>query len=79
MNKNIKKITVAALACLAFCGTTMAAPRHHGGHRPPPIHYHAPTHHYHHHGGHHNDAGWTALGALAVGGIIGGIVSAIAH
>ncbi|MGN0832450.1 MAG: hypothetical protein ACI4RD_02220 [Kiritimatiellia bacterium] len=30
----------------------------------------------HHHGGHHEGAGWTALGATLIGGLIGGIVGA---
>ena len=34
MNK-IKTMAIATLACVALCGTTMAAPAHRGGGKPP--------------------------------------------
>ncbi len=82
-NKNILKLTVAALTCVALCGTTLAAPRGHGGRggpggrtwRPAPTRHHrAPAHHHHH--GHHERDGWITLGAGLIGGLIGGIVGA---
>ena len=80
MNKNIKKLGIAALACVALCGTTLAAPRHHGGprgHRPPPPRHHAPRHQVIHHV-HHDGCeatGWTILGAAAIGGIVGALLN----
>lgn len=65
MNNKTLKLLVAGLACLAFCGTTFAAPKHgHGGGAPrkapvvqkapapKPGHHHAEPHHGHH-GGHY--------------------------
>lgn len=30
MTKNLKKLMMAGIACIALCGTTLAAPAHHG-------------------------------------------------
>lgn len=86
MNKTIKKIMVAGLACVAFCGTTFAAP--HGGRGPmkAPVHHQAPRHPapVRHappppravHVVHHDHCDGTA--AIAVGaGILGCIVGAV--
>ena len=108
----IAKTLIAGLACVAFCGATLAAP--HGGGKAPqkapthqkapapnggnarahnpapaphgaPVAHHAPApapHHHEppppapHHGGHHEGAGWVALGATVIGGIVGGIIGA---
>lgn len=75
MNKTLKKLTVATLACVALCGTTMAAPRHGGPRGPRPAPVHQVVHRHHHHGGHHHGDG---LIPVLVGGIIGGIIGAIA-
>ena len=50
MNKNaIQKMMIAAIACMALCGTTLAAPAHKPaqGRAPAPqvAHHHAPVHH----------------------------------
>ena len=88
MNKTMKTFGTL-LACLTLAGTCLAAPR--GGfggpgrhHAPAPIHHHGgnhwhnpppppPSYHGHHHGHHHT--GLLALGAAAIGGLIGGLVS----
>lgn len=43
MNKTIKTFVIAGLACVAFCGTTFAAP--HGGHAPQKAPAHQQAHH----------------------------------
>ena len=80
MNKNIKKIVVAALACVALCGTTLAAPR--GGHGRGPARHPAPVHrvvHHHpapvHHVVHHHEG--EALGVGLVTGLIGGLIGGL--
>ena len=75
MNKTIKKLTVATLACVALCGTAMAAPRHGNPGRIHPAPVHQVAHHHHHHGGHHHGGG---LIPVLVGGLIGGIIGAVA-
>ena len=64
MNKNVKNLVVAGLACVALCGTTLAAP--HGGnggraHGKAPTHQKAPApkpaQHRAHAPGHHGTAG----------------------
>ena len=80
MNKIIKTFAVLMAGTVLTAGTAVAAP-HHGGHRPhcpppppPPRHY--VVHHTHHHGG---NAGWVALGAAAVGAVVGGLIGAAAR
>lgn len=68
MNKTLKKLAVATLACVALCGTTMAAPHYHRHRGPAPIH-----HVVHHHGGYHGGGLITGL----IGGFIGGIFGAL--
>ena len=90
MNKTIKTMAVAALACVTLCGTAMAAPHHGRGPKPAPVHHRAPAHH-HHHGCwvpppppppppvvhvHHGGNGLAVLGGAIVGGIVG---AALAH
>ena len=50
----------------------------HGGlpNCPPPPPRHHVVHHVHHHGG---NAGWVALGAAAVGAVVGGLIGAAVH
>ena len=80
MNKIIKTFAVLMAGMVLTAGTAVAAP-HHGRHRPhcppppPPRHY--VVHHTHHHGG--GNAGWVALGAAAVGAVVGGLIGAAAH
>ena len=79
MNKIIKTIAVLMAGTVLTTGTAVAGPRH-GWHRPhcpppPPPRYHV-VHHTHHHGG---NAGWVALGAAAVGAVVGGLIGAAAH
>ena len=81
MNKTIKTIAVLLAGMTLTAGTAVAAP-HHGRHcRPAPIHHHCPprhhvVHHVHHGGG---NAGWVALGAAAVGAVVGGLIGAAAN
>ena len=82
MNKTIKTIAVLLAGLTLTAGTAVAAP-HHGRHcRPAPIHHHCPprhhvvVHHAHHGGG---SAGWVALGAAAVGAVVGGLIGAAAR
>ena len=82
MNKIIKTFAVLMAGMVLTAGTAVAAP-HHGRHcRPAPIHHHCPprhhvvVHHAHHGGG---NAGWVALGAAAVGAVVGGLIGAAAH
>ena len=80
MNKTIKTIAVLLAGLTLTAGTAVAAPHHGRGHRPhcppppPPRHY--VVHHTHHHGG---NAGWVALGAAAVGAVVGGLIGAAAR
>ena len=84
MNKTIKTIAVLLAGLTLTAGTAVAAPHHGWGHRgwghrphcPPPPRQHV-IHHVHHHGG--CDAGWTTLGAAAVGAVVGGLIGAAAH
>ena len=82
MNKTIKTIAVLLAGLTLTAGTAVAAP-YHGRHcRPAPIHHHCPprhhvvVHHVHHGSG---NAGWVALGAAAVGAVVGGLIGAAAH
>ena len=79
MNKTIKTIAVLLAGLTLTAGTAVAAP-HRGGHRPhcppPPPPRHHVVHHVHHGGG---NAGWVALGAAAVGAVVGGLIGAAAH
>ena len=82
MNKTIKTIAVLLAGMTLTAGTAVAAP-HHGRHcRPAPIHHHCPPRHHvvvhhAHHGG--ESAGWVALGAAAVGAVVGGLIGAAAR
>ena len=58
-NRNFRKLMVAGLACMALCGTTLAAPRGGNGNRPPQkpaVHQNAgrPAHHAAPQTAHHN-------------------------
>ena len=58
-NRNFRKLMVAGLACMALCGTTLAAPRGGNGNRPPQkpaVHQNAgrPAHHATPQTAHHN-------------------------
>ena len=79
MNKIIKTFAVLMAGMVLTAGTAVAAP-HHGWHRshcpPPPPPRHHVVHHVHHHGG---NGGWVALGAAAVGAVVGGLIGAAAH
>ena len=79
MNKTIKTIAVLLAGLTLTAGTAVAAPHHGWGHRPhcpPPPPRHHVVHNVHHHGG---NAGWVALGAAAVGAVVGGLIGAAAH
>ena len=80
MNKIIKTFAVLVAGMVLTAGTAVAAPRHGWGHRlhcpPPPPPRHHVVHHVHHGGG---NAGWVALGAAAVGAVVGGLIGAAAH
>ena len=80
MNKIIKTFAVLMAGMVLTAGTAVAAP-HHGGHRPhcppPPPPRHHVVHHTHHHGG--GNIGWVALGAAAVGAVVGGLIGAAAN
>ncbi|MCQ2395169.1 MAG: hypothetical protein MJ249_12875 [Kiritimatiellae bacterium] len=78
MNKIIKTIAVLMAGMVLTAGTAVAAPRH-GWHRPhcpppPPPRYHV-VHRVHH----DCNAGWVALGAAAVGAVVGGLIGAATH
>ena len=78
MNKIIKTFAVLMAGMVLTAGTAVAAP-HHGWHRPhcpPPPPRHHVVHHVHHHGA---NAGWVALGAAAVGAVVGGLIGAAAN
>ena len=82
MNKIVKTVMVLVAGLALTTGTAVAAP-HHGGRGPAPRHHHCPppprhhvVHHTHHHGG---NAGWVALGAAAVGAVVGGLIGAAAR
>ena len=80
MNKIIKTFAVLMAGMVLTAGTAVAAPNHGWGHRPqcppPPPPRHHVVHHVHHGGG---NAGWVALGAAAVGAVVGGLIGAAAH
>ena len=81
MNKIIKTFAVLMAGMVLTAGTAVAAPHHGWGHRPhcpppPPPPRHHVVHHVHHHGG---NAGWVALGAAAVGAVVGGLIGAAAN
>lgn len=80
MNKIIKTVVVLLAGMTLTAGTAVAAPHHGWGHRPhcpPPPPRHHVVHHVHHHGGH--GGGWVALGAAAIGGLVGGLIGAAAN
>ena len=80
MNKIIKTFAVLMAGMVLTADTAVAAPHHGWGHRPdcppPPPPRHHVVHHVHHHGG---NAGWVALGAAAVGAVVGGLIGAAAR
>ena len=79
MNKIIKTFAVLMAGMVLTAGTAVAAPHHgwrHRPHCPPPPPRHHVVHHVHHGGG---NAGWVALGAAAVGAVVGGLIGAAAH
>ena len=79
MNKIIKTIAVLMAGMVLTAGTAVAAPHHGWGRRPhcppPPPPRHQVVHHVHHEG----NAGWVALGAAAVGAVVGGLIGAAAR
>ena len=78
MNKIIKTFAVIAAGMVLTTGTAVAAPHHGWGRRshcPPP----PPRHHVVHHVHHDSDAGWVALGAAAIGAVVGGLIGAAAN
>ena len=78
MNKIIKTFAVLMAGMVLTAGTAVAAP-HHGWprpHCPPPP---TPRHHVVHHVHHECNAGWVALGAAAVGAVVGGLIGAATH
>ena len=83
MNKIVKTVLVLVAGTVLTAGTAMAAPRHLGHCRPAPVHHRCPpprphvVHHVHHHGG--EAAGWVALGAAAIGAVVGGLIGAAAN
>ena len=80
MNKIVKTVVVIVAGTMLTAGTAVAAPRHGWGRRPhcppPPPPRHQVVHHVHH-GGH--EAGWVALGAAAIGAVVGGLIGAAAN
>ena len=79
MNKIIKTFAVLMAGMVLTTGTAVAAPHHgwgHRPHRPPPP---PPRHHVVHHVHHNGNAGWVALGAAAVGAVVGGLIGAAAR
>ena len=92
MNK-IKTMAIATLACVALCGTTMAAPAHRGGGKPPAParqhqkapppkpaqkHGHAVARHHAPAPAHHHHDEASGLAVLGAA-LIGGIVGAICN
>ena len=79
MNKIIKTIAVLMAGMVLTAGTAVAAPHHGWGRRPhcppPPPPRHHVVRHVHHEGA----AGWVALGAAAVGAVVGGLIGAVAR
>ena len=77
MNKTIKMIAVLLAGLTLTAGTAVAAP-HRGWHRPhcPPP---PPRHHVVHHVHHDCNAVWVALGAAAIGAVVGGLIGAATH
>ena len=78
MNKTIKTTAVLLAGLTLTAGTAVAGP-HHGGRRlhcPPPPRHHVVVHHAHHDG---HEAGWVALGAAALGAVVGGLIGAAAR
>ena len=75
MNKIIKTFAVLMAGMVLTTGTAVAGPHHGWGHRPhcPP----PPPRHQVVHGG--GNAGWVALGAAAVGAVVGGLIGAAAR
>ena len=79
MNKIIKTFALLMAGMVLTTGTAFAGPHHGWGHRPhcpPPPPRHHVVHHVHHGGG---NAGWVALGAAAVGAVVGGLIGAAAR
>ena len=80
MNKIVKTVAVLVAGTILTAGTAVAAPHHGWGRRPhcpPPPPRHHVVHHVHHHGG--GEAGWVALGAAAIGAVVGGLIGAAAN
>ena len=77
MKKLVIAIALVAASTGAFAHGWHGGPHHGGFHHPPPIHHgwHGGYHHYH--GG--GNAGWVALGAAAVGAVVGGLIGAAAN
>ena len=75
MNKIVRTVVVLVAGTMLTAGTAVAAPHHGWGHRPPPPRHHAVRHV--HHGGH--GAGWIALGAAAIGAVVGGLIGAASN
>ncbi len=82
MNKQLKRIAIAALACVMMNGVAMAAPARHYRHVEPVRHHQKappPKHHVVRHVHHCND-GVVAFGAAAIGvAALVGIVNAICN
>ena len=79
MKKLVIAIALVAASTGAFARGWHGGPHHGWGHRPhcpPPPPRHHVVHHVHHGGG---NAGWVALGAAAVGAVVGGLIGAAAH
>ena len=79
MNKIIKTFVVLMAGMILTTGTAFAGPYHGWGQRPhcpPPPPRHHVVHHVYHGGG---NAGWVALGAAAVGAVVGGLIGAAVH
>ena len=76
MNKIIKTVAVLMAGMVLTAGTAVAAPKHgwRRPHCPPP-----PRHHVVHRVHHDCNAGWVALGVVAVGVIVGGLIGAAAN
>ena len=76
MNKIIKTVAVITAGMVLTTGTAFAGPHHGWRHHCPPPRHHV-VHYVHHHGG--CNAGWVALGAAAVGAVVGGLIGAAAN
>ena len=68
MNKAIKTVAILLAGLTVAAGTAQAAPRHCGHRPPPPPRHHVVVRHVEHHD---CGAGWVALGAAVLGGLVG--------